>query len=443
MAVTQNKIQVVVGTQWGDEGKGKLIDLLSSHVDIVGRYNGGANAGHTIVVDNVKYAFHLVPSGVLYPHVACLLGNGVVIHLPGLLSELKQLDERKIDYKGRFFLSDRAHLLLEVHKIVDGLKEAQRGKDAIGTTRQGIGPCYATKMQRTGIRVIDLLHFDKFKEKLQQLVNNAKKEYGEFEYDVAAEIKNYEENILPKVTPMIIDSVSYLHNALKSGKRVLVEGANANMLDIDFGTYPFVTSSSPISGGACTGLGVPPSTIGETIGIVKAYTTRVGEGPFPTEDTGEDGNKLREIGREFGTTTGRPRRCGWLDITQLKYTHMINGLTDVAITKLDVLSGFPKIKVGVKYCIDGKEQSSMPSHVADLARVHVEYITMDGWSEDISAVREYSKLPENARKYVEAVEKLIEIPVKWIGVGPERDAIIIKKINLKSLKKNEYNINIQ
>jgi adenylosuccinate synthase len=413
----------VVGTQWGDEGKGKLIDLISKDMDIVGRYNGGANAGHTIVVDNVKYAFHLVPSGVLYPNVSCLLGNGVVVHLPGLFSELKQLEERKIDYNGRFFISDRAHVLVQVHKTVDGLKEVQRGKEAIGTTRQGIGPCYSTKMQRTGIRVSDLLHFDVFKEKLKSLVENAKKEYGDFPYDVEAEIKIYEE-LLPRIRPMVIDSVTYLYNAMKSGKRVLVEGANANMLDIDFGTYPYVTSSSPITGGACTGLGIPPSSIGQTIGIVKAYTTRVGEGPFPTEEHGEIGENIRKIGKEFGTTTGRPRRCGWLDITQLKYTHMINGLTDIALTKLDVLTGFKQLKIGMKYLIDGKECPSMPAHIQDLTKVQVEYITVDGWVEDIADVREYAKLPENARKYVELIEKLLEIHITWIGVGPSRDAII-------------------
>jgi len=417
---------VVVGTQWGDEGKGKLIDLLSKDMDIVGRYNGGANAGHTIVVDNVKYAFHLVPSGVLYPHVSCLLGNGVVIHLPGLFSELKQLEEKKIHYEGRFFLSDRAHVVLQVHKEVDGIHEIIRGKEAIGTTKQGIGPCYATKMQRTGIRVSDLLHFDVFKDKLHKLVDNAKREYGEFKYDINEEIKIYED-LLPKIRPMVVDSVTYLHNALKSGKRVLVEGANANMIDIDFGTYPYVTSSSCISGGACTGLGVPPCAIGQTIGIVKAYTTRVGEGPFPTEELGDIGAKLRNIGKEFGTTTGRPRRCGWLDIVQLRYSNMINGLTNIALTKLDVLSGFAQIKIGVKYLIDGNEVPSMPAHVQDVSRVQVEYGTLDGWKEDLSNIREYEKLPVNARKYVELVEELLGVHITWIGVGPSRDAIIHRR----------------
>jgi len=246
-----------------------------------------------------------------------------------------------------------------------------------------------------------------------------------FSYDIDAEIKTYEE-LLPKLRPMIIDSVSYLHESIKSGKRILVEGANANMIDIDFGTYPYVTSSSCTSGGACTGLGIPPSAIGQTIGIVKAYTTRVGEGPFPTEELGEIGEEIRKIGCEFGTTTGRARRCGWLDMVQLKYSNMINGLTDVALTKLDVLSGFSTIKIGVKYLLEGKEIPSMPAHVQDVSNVKVEYITLDGWKDDLSKIREYEKLPENARKYVELIEKLLGVNITWIGVGPARDAIIYR-----------------
>jgi len=306
------------------------------------------------------------------------------------------------------------------------MKEKDRGKDAIGTTRQGIGPCYSTKMQRTGLRVGDLLHFDEFPEKLRNLVSDAKKQYGDFEYDVEGEIQLYKEYAV-KVKPMIIDSVPYLHNAIKSGKRFLIESANATMLDIDFGTYPYVTSSSPTVGGACTGLGVTTSQIGQIIGIVKAYTTRVGEGPFPTECLDASGTTMRETGREFGTTTGRPRRCGWLDIVQLRYTQMLNGMTDLAITKLDVLTGFTSLQVGIKYTIDGKEIQSMPAHVNDLARVKVEYKTFPGWSEDISKARKYADLPLNARKYVEAIEQLLEVPVTWIGVGPGREAIVEKR----------------
>eukprot|EP01123_Difflugia_compressa_P013296 TRINITY_DN6085_c0_g1_i1.p1 TRINITY_DN6085_c0_g1~~TRINITY_DN6085_c0_g1_i1.p1 ORF type:complete len:445 (-),score=97.22 TRINITY_DN6085_c0_g1_i1:75-1364(-) len=422
----RGKVNVVIGSQWGDEGKGKLIDLLSKDIDIVGRYNGGSNAGHTIVVDGVKYAFHLVPSGVLYPNVKCLIGNGCVVHLPGLLEEFKILDNRKIDYKNRFFISDRAHLLLDLHKIVDGLKEEQRGKDAIGTTRQGIGPCYSTKMQRTGIRVADLAHIDVFTNKLQQLVSETRKQYGHYEYDIDKEVNLYK-SIYSQLKPMIIDSVPYLYDALQNGKKILVESANATMLDIDFGTYPFVTSSNPHVGGACIGLGLPPSCIDKVIGIVKAYTTRVGEGPFPTENKESAGEAMRKVGHEYGTTTGRPRRCGWLDVVQLRYTQMLNGMTDLAITKLDVLSGFDELKIGVKYSINGKTIPSMPAHVSDLAAVKVDYISLPGWKEDISKCRTYSDLPINARKYVETIEKLVGVPVTWIGVGAGREAIIEKR----------------
>jgi len=354
-----------------------------------------------------------------------VIGNGVVVHLPGLLKEFKLLEERKINYDKRFFLSDRAHLLFEVHKVIDGIRETERGKDAIGTTKQGIGPCYSNKMQRSGIRVGDLRDFEGFSQKLRRLVLECQKQYGQFPYDVEAEIRTYKE-LWPKIEPMIIDSVSFLNNALKTGKKCLVESANAIMLDIDFGTYPYVTSSSPATGGACTGLGIPPSAIGDVIGIVKAYTTRVGEGPFPTEDLGPAGSQIRNIGREFGTTTGRPRRCGWLDMVQLRYGQMINGMTHVAITKLDVLSGFEELKIGTEYVINGKKIDSMPSTVNELAKVKVNYITMPGWKEDISQVRAYKDLPENARKYIEAVEKLLEVPVKWIGVGAGREAIVEK-----------------
>jgi adenylosuccinate synthase len=447
MTQYNNKVKIVIGTQWGDEGKGKLIDLLAKDIDVVGRYNGGSNAGHTIVVNNVKYAFHLVPSGILYPNVECIIGNGVVIHLPSLFEEFKILEERKISYHDRFFISDRAHLLLDMHRIVDGMKEKERGKDAIGTTRQGIGPCYSTKMQRVGLRIADLKHLEQFPEKLRNLVADAKRQYGDFEYDIEGEIARYRQYAV-KIAPMIVDSVYFLHDALKKGKRFLIEGANATMLDIgmrnffsgsnlifyhksnfeiDFGTYPYVTSSSPTVGGACTGLGVAPYQIGQIIGIVKAYTTRVGEGPFPTESNDGPGAIMRKVGHEFGTTTGRPRRCGWLDIVQLRYTQMLNGMTDLAVTKLDVLSGFTELKIGVKYFLNGKEISSMPAHVADLAKVQVEYITLPGWKEDISKVRNYADLPQNARSYVETIEKLIGVPVTWIGVGPSREAIVEKR----------------
>jgi len=395
-------------------------------VDLVGRYNGGSNAGHTIVVGDQKYAFHLVPSGVLYDKVTCVIGNGVVINLPGLFEEFKLLDSRGVKYNGRFLISDRAHLLFDFHKLVDGIKEVSLGKDAIGTTKQGIGPCYANKTQRTGIRVGDLRHFDNvFVPKFKELVADSIRQFGEFKCDVDAEIARYRD-FAAKVLPMVIDTVPYLYKALSSGKKMLVEGANATMLDIDFGTYPYVTSSSPCVGGIGTGLGIPPQKVGQVIGIVKAYTTRVGFGPFPSEETGEIGEKMRSIGKEFGTTTGRARRCCWLDIVQLKYSHMINGITDVALTKLDILTGFPEIKVATKYTLNGHDVDGYPACLDDLQHVKVTFETLPGWVEDISNCRAFNDLPQNAKAYVLAVEKYIGVHVTWIGVGAARDAVITR-----------------
>jgi len=331
-----------------------------------------------------------------------------------------------VNYKGRFLISDRAHLLFDFHKTVDGLKEASLGKDAIGTTKQGIGPCYTNKIQRTGIRVGDLKHFDVFTVKLKELVESSKKAYGDFAFDLDKELQIYKD-YSAKIASMVIDTVPYLYNKISEGKSILVEGANANMLDIDFGTYPYVTSSNPSVGGIGTGLGIPPQKVTKVIGIVKAYTTRVGHGPFPTEETGDIGDSLRSIGKEFGTTTGRARRCGWLDIVQLKYSHMINGITDIALTKLDVLTGFNEIKMAVSYTIDGKPVDGYPAQLETLQKVHVNYRTFPGWTENISNLTEYSKLPKNARDYVEAVESLLGVHVTWIGVGAARDAVIERK----------------
>jgi adenylosuccinate synthase len=424
----------VLGAQWGDEGKGKLVDLLAKDADIVCRYNGGANAGHTIKVGTDKFAFHLLPSGVLYDNAMCLIGNGVVFHIPSFLKELEMLDAfnarttgPKVNYNGRILLSDRAHLLFDFHKIIDGKKEeaAKGTTDFIGTTRQGIGPCYSTKAQRTNIRVGDLLYFDQVvPHKLKNLIDAAKKSFGDFDYDFDAELAKYRK-YAELLKPMICDTVVYLNKAIRAGKKVLVESANATMLDIDFGTYPFVTSSNPSIGGAFTGLGIPPSVIKRNIAIVKAYTTRVGEGPFLTEDFGPEGIAMRERGGEFGTTTGRPRRCGWLDLVQLRYCHMINGWTDIAITKLDILSGFDSIKICMAYKgKDGKEMESYPAQIQALDGATAEWKVVPGWKEDISKVRKFEELPKAAQDYCLLIETLVGIPVAWIGVGAERDAII-------------------
>jgi len=334
--------------------------------------------------------------------------------------------EKKINYNGRIFISDRAHVLFDVHKIIDGKKEeaAKGTTDYIGTTRQGIGPCYANKASRTNIRMGDLLYFDKVvPQKLRGLVEAAKKSFGDFEYDIDAEIERYRK-YAEILKPSIVDTIVYLNKQIRAGKKILIEGANATMLDIDFGTYPFVTSSNPSIGGAFTGLGIPPNALKRNIAIVKAYTTRVGEGPFLTEDHGEEGKLMRERGGEFGTTTGRPRRCGWLDIVQLRYCNMINGWTDIALTKLDILSGFDNIKIAMKYKKDGKELESYPAQIQALENATVEWKVVPGWKEDISKVRKFEDLPKAAQEYSLLIEKLLEVPVTWIGVGADRDSII-------------------
>jgi len=420
----KDHVCVVLGSQWGDEGKGKLVDILSQQYDIVARCQGGSNAGHTIIVDGNKFAFHLLPSGILHKNATCLIGNGVVIHLPTLFKELAALDEKGIDYQGRLKISDRAHLLFDYHQIVDGMQEDELAGEKIGTTKKGIGPCYSMKAQRTNLRVGDLRYMKHFAENLAKNVESIQKRY-KFEYDVAAEVERYKK-YAELLEPMIVDSVAYVNEAYDSGKKILIEGANATMLDLDFGTYPFVTSSSASIGGACTGLGIAPSLIGSSIGIVKAYTTRVGSGPFPTELLDGLGDAVREKGREYGTTTGRPRRCGWLDTFVLRYTHRINRFTALNITKLDVLSDLAEIKIGVGYSYKGQKLTHFPSNLEILANVEVEYETMPGWQSDITKVRSYAELPDAAKKYIERIEQLVGCPVKWIGVGPGRDEMIEK-----------------
>ncbi|KIM48532.1 hypothetical protein M413DRAFT_437757 [Hebeloma cylindrosporum] len=422
-------VTVVLGSQWGDEGKGKLVDILAADIDVCARCAGGNNAGHTIVVpiDGVKktFAFHLLPSGLVNPSCTGLIGSGVVVHLPSFFQELEALETQGLDCKGRLFVSDRAILVFDFHQIVDGLKEVELGGSSIGTTKKGIGPAYSGKASRSGLRIHHLFDHDTFAQKFRKLVEGRFKRYGHFEYDTEGEIIRYKA-LAEKLRPFVIDSVTYIHQAISSGKRVLVEGANALMLDLDFGTYPFVTSSSTAIGGVCTGLGIPPKLIGHTIGVVKAYTTRVGGGPFPTEQLNEVGVHLQEVGREYGTTTGRRRRCGWLDLVVLKHSTMINGYDSFNLTKLDVLDKLPEIKVGVKYLIDGKEISGFPADLELLAKVEVEYITLPGWQSSIEEVTSYEALPANCKKYVEFIEDFMKVPVKWIGVGPGRESMVTK-----------------
>ncbi|KAJ7054297.1 adenylosuccinate synthase [Mycena amicta] len=420
---------VVLGSQWGDEGKGKLVDILAADADICARCAGGNNAGHTIVVpiNGVKttFAFHLLPSGLVNPTCIGLIGNGVVIHVPSFFAELDALQAQGLDCTGRLFVSDRAHLVFDFHQIVDGLKEVELGGSSIGTTKKGIGPAYSGKASRSGLRVHHLFDPITFADKFRKLVEGRFKRYGSFEYDTEGEIKRYQE-LAERLKPYVVDSVVYLHKALDDGKRVLVEGANAAMLDLDFGTYPFVTSSSTTIGGVCTGLGLPPRAVGHTIGVVKAYTTRVGGGPFPTEQLNSTGEHLQSVGHEFGATTGRRRRCGWLDLVVLRHSCMINGYDILNLTKLDVLDALAEIKIGVEYKVDGAPLPGFPAGLGVLGAVEVQYVKLAGWQTSISEIRKYEDLPENCRRYIEFIEGFLRVPIKWIGVGPERDAMLVK-----------------
>lgn len=426
MPPANGRALLVVGAQWGDEGKGKLIDDLAQSHDVVARAAGGANAGHTIVVDGVRYAFHLLPSGLLNPQARAVIGNGVVVHLPKLSGEIDDLIARGVKHvSSRIRISDRAHLLFDFHQIVDGLREVERGKAKIGTTGRGIGPCYSSKANRTNLRVGDLRHFRSFPAALRRSLASKHKRFQPFEYDVRAEVARYYE-FAKRFEPNICDTVAEMHEALEDpAQSVLIEGANAALLDIDFGTYPFVTSSNCTAGGACTGLGVPPSALGEVVGVVKAYTTRVGQGPFPTELDGTLGEIMQKEGHEFGTTTQRGRRCGWLDTFMLQYTRRLNGYTAINLTKLDILSHFDVIKIGVAYVVRGRKMRYYPASLEVLGEAEVEFLEMPGWKGvDITGVRKFEELPENARNYVLKIEELVGVPVRYIGVGPARDATI-------------------
>lgn len=418
-------IDVVLGAQWGDEGKGKLVDMLSQEYDVCARVAGGSNAGHTIVVEGVKYKFHLLPSGILNPDAIGIIGNGVVVHLPSFLAELDSLSDNGVKHDGRVFISDRAHLVFDFHQKVDGALETRLGRNKIGTTKKGIGPAYASKISRNGVRVGDLANWKYFEQRFRALAEHHIRSHDGLEIDIESELAYYKK-IAPKVLAMTCDTILLINQQYKEGKKILVEGANATMLDIDFGTYPYVTSSNPSVGSVLTGLGVSPKKLGGIYGTVKAYCTRVGEGPFPTELNVlvGDGEHLATVGREFGTTTGRPRRCGWLDLTQLKYSITINGYTSINLTKLDVLSGMKEIHLGVAYKRNGVYIQTMPACLRDLNEVQVEYEVMPGWDEDISMCRKFEDLPENCKKYVLRIEEIVGVPIRWIGVGPNRLDVI-------------------
>lgn len=427
-----NRVCVVLGSQWGDEGKGKLVDLISKNVEVVARCQGGNNAGHTVVADGYKYAFHLLPSGLVHDGVTGVLGNGVVIHIPQLFEEMEKNEGKAmapVDHQ-RLKISDRAHLVFDFHQQVDGLQETKREDGMLGTTKKGIGPTYASKATRSSVRMADLVHgnFDtQFAPKFKRLVNDHMAQYESrgMTVDVEAELGRYKQ-LAEKVRPFVTETVSLMHGYLADNKRILVEGANASMLDIDFGTYPFVTSSNCSIGGVLTGLGIPPARIGDVFGVVKAYTTRVGTGAFPTEQANAVGEYLQSTGCEFGVTTGRKRRCGWLDIPLLKWTDTLNNYTALALTKLDILDGLDEIKIGVAYKKNGTVMDHFPSSEQDFDNIEVEYETLPGWKSPISDFRSYEELPINAKKYVERIETYLGKPIRWIGVGQARAAIIEK-----------------
>mmetsp|Transcript_18779 Transcript_18779/g.26982 ORF Transcript_18779/g.26982 Transcript_18779/m.26982 type:complete len:505 (+) Transcript_18779:28-1542(+) len=430
-------IDVVLGAQWGDEGKGKLVDMLSQEYDVCARVAGGSNAGHTIVVGDKKYKFHLLPSGILNQHADCVIGNGVVVHIPSFLNELDALPE-DIDWKGRVHISDRAHLVFDFHQEVDGKNEARLGRHKIGTTKKGIGPAYGSKICRNGIRVGDLQCWEYFERRFRSLAEQHMRSHQGLEIDIEGQLAYYK-SVADRVSSMTVDTIEFTNKKYKDGKRILVEGANATMLDIDFGTYPFVTSSNPSVGSVLTGLGVSPNKLRGIYGTVKAYCTRVGEGPFPTElplTDGSVGLHLSQVGAEYGTTTGRMRRCGWLDIPQMQYSAMINGFTSLNLTKLDVLTGLPEVKIGKAYKCNGEYVTKMPGSLEVLSNVEVEYEVLPGWSEDISTVENFEDLPINCQKYVLRVQELIGVPIRWIGVGPNRLDVIDRGVAWE-LKKGE------
>jgi len=420
-------VSIIVGAQWGDEGKGKIVDMLSEEADIVARYQGGANAGHTIVFDGKKYVLHLIPSGILHPSTTCVIGNGVVIDPVALMDEIHMLESMGISVEGRLHISHKAHLIMPYHKQMDAAREKQAG--SIGTTGRGIGPAYYDKALRTGIRIVDLLDRETLREKIRHNLEEKNQLlqalYGAEPIDVDAMIDEYLE-FDTRIDPYITDTTLLLNSALREGKRVLAEGAQGALLDLDHGTYPFVTSSNPTSGGACTGLGIPPTSIKSVMGVVKAYSTRVGNGPFPTELHDDIGELLRTEGHEFGATTGRKRRCGWLDIPALRYSIMINGISEIALTKLDVLGVLDEIRVCTGYAIDGKAVRSFPADVATLSRVECTYQSYPGWKCSLDGIRSFADLPPAAQHYVTEIERLLETPVRWVSTSPAREDTFLR-----------------
>jgi adenylosuccinate synthase len=415
---------VVVGAQWGDEGKGKLVDVLAERADFVVRYQGGANAGHTVVIGDTQFVLRQIPSGILHRGVTCVVGNGVVLDPETFFGELDQLDGRGIDTAGRIFVSDRAHLVLPYHKLLDAASERSQ---KIGTTGRGIGPAYEDKYGRRGVRVTDLRRLDCARPLLAERVERANRLLelmGSGERASVDEHVALLERLAPRLLPLTADAGLMVYRAVREGRRVLLEGAQGSLLDVDHGTYPYVTSSNTTAGGAAVGAGIGPTLINDVLGVVKAYTTRVGNGPLPTEAESPHGERLRELGGEFGAVTGRPRRCGWFDATVVRYAARVNGLTGLAVTKLDVLDSFAEIPVCIGYHLDGERRDEMPAEVEALGRVKPVYEVLPGWGRSTGAARRLADLPVEARRYLDRLEALSGVPARYVSVGTRRDQII-------------------
>lgn len=416
---------IVVGAQWGDEGKGKIVDLLSAHFDIVARYQGGHNAGHTVRIAGQKYVLHLIPSGILHPQKACVIGNGVVVDLRELKQEIATLASAGISCQGRLFVSNRAHIILEYHRAVEHDDEARRGAKRIGTTSRGIGPAYEDKMGRRGLRICDLVNPQTFRRLLQENLRQHKALLSEPEpIDVDALCS---ENLAlgDELSEYFVDAADYLNRAIDEGKTVLFEGAQGTLLDVDHGTYPFVTASNATAGGACTGTGVGPTRIDGVVGVAKAYTTRVGEGPFPTELRDEVGEGIRLRGQEYGASTGRPRRCGWFDAVVVHYARLINSLASLMITKLDVLDPLEEIQICTGYRYKGKLLSTFPPEIQVLEQCRPEYATVPGWNQTTAGIQDFQELPVRARDYLHRISDLVGVEISVVSTGPDRTETII------------------
>ncbi|MDZ7658333.1 adenylosuccinate synthase [Fodinibius sp.] len=421
-------IRVVVGAQWGDEGKGKIVDLLSKDADYVVRYQGGANAGHTIKFDDKKIVLHLIPSGIFNGDATCIIGNGVVIDPFALLEEIKEVEAIGGDIKNRLKISSSAHVILPYHQLLDQVKEEHRGDDAIGTTGRGIGPAYVSKVSRVGIRMSDLAHPKALRKKVQDNIVDINEALQHVYKHDPIEAEPIIEDLMEAadtLQPYISNTSALLHDAIEKGDEILLEGAQGSLLDVDHGTYPFVTSSCPTSGGACTGSAIPPTAINKVMGITKAYCTRVGNGPFPTELTNDAGEKLREAGQEFGATTGRPRRCGWIDLVALKYAVRLNGMNEITLTKLDILDDFEEIKLCTSYRIDGEETDVFPLDLPDIDNIEPVYKTMPGWNESLDNCDTVGEFPKEAKEYLQFIEDYLGIELTILSKGPKRSETIV------------------